>query len=314
MPKPSKKYKSKEDRSDPLTRRARPQTEKRRTGPSRESAIDKSQGFMYNIWYHKVPGAGKPRTEPEPPARSKVRCIPYTDAGVTKGEETHSKLFCIYFARGSCTQGYDCMFLHRIPTAADDCELSHVHDIFGRERHHTDRDDMGGVGSFSRENRTLSVTGLPPRGERMNIRLFRAFSEFGEVDRVHAVEDHPVASVRMKYRANAEFAKVAMANQSISTEYGEEVLNIRWSEQDLNAGRAKRDKRETVSRSLDSVWEKHLADAAAANCEKSSLQIDRTVAAPRAATADVFSTSYKRRCEDDGEPLAKRACTTNRIC
>ena len=30
-------------------------------------------------------------------------------------------------------------------------------DIFGRERHADDRSDMGGIGSFSRENRTLYV-------------------------------------------------------------------------------------------------------------------------------------------------------------
>jgi hypothetical protein len=35
--------------------------------------------------------------------------------------------------------------------------LSATLDIFGRERFATDRDDMGGIGTFSRENRTLYI-------------------------------------------------------------------------------------------------------------------------------------------------------------
>ena len=40
-----------------------------------------------------------------------------------------------------------------------------------------------------------------------------------------------IAFVRYRYRANAEFAKVAMANQSLDNK---EVINVRWAMDDPN--------------------------------------------------------------------------------
>ena len=46
---------------------------------------------------------------------------------------------CIYFAKGSCSQGPSCSFLHRVPNADDERALSNTHDIFGRDRFAEDR-------------------------------------------------------------------------------------------------------------------------------------------------------------------------------
>jgi hypothetical protein len=52
------------------------------------------------------------------------------------------------------------MFLHRAPRQEDEDKLSITSDIFGRDRHDDDRQDMGGVGTFNRENTSLYVNGL----------------------------------------------------------------------------------------------------------------------------------------------------------
>jgi hypothetical protein len=78
----------------------------------------------------------------------------------------------------SLRSGPDCIFKHKIPDEGDERRLSNTKDIFGRDRFATDRDvrcpcpslvcvilpcavqDMGGVGSFTRENKTLYINGL----------------------------------------------------------------------------------------------------------------------------------------------------------
>lgn len=54
-------------------------------------------------------------------------------------------------------QGSSCRYLHRIPTADDERTLPTGQDCFGRERHVEDRNDMGGVGSFSRTRFVLFI-------------------------------------------------------------------------------------------------------------------------------------------------------------
>lgn len=52
---------------------------------------------------------------------------------------------------------------HRFPSAAIEARLPLTHDVFGRERHVSDRDDMGGVGCLSRPGKTLYIGGLQVR-------------------------------------------------------------------------------------------------------------------------------------------------------
>lgn len=52
--------------------------------------------------------------------------------------------------RARC-QGSECSYLHCIPGDVFDARLDTAKDSFGRTRHGTDSDNMGGVGNFSRE-------------------------------------------------------------------------------------------------------------------------------------------------------------------
>lgn len=56
-----------------------------------------------------------------------------------------------------------------------------VHDVFGRERHKLHSDNMGGVGSFEKDCRTLYVGRLGKHKELENI-LWKEFGEWGEVE------------------------------------------------------------------------------------------------------------------------------------
>lgn len=81
------------------------------------------------------------------------RCILARDSGYTRADATGTKYCCIYFARGACPLGSECSFLHRLPPPTHvlpDAAL----DCFGRDKFADYRDDMGGVGSFGRVNRT----------------------------------------------------------------------------------------------------------------------------------------------------------------
>jgi hypothetical protein len=48
------------------------------------------------------------------------RCSPRSDSGRTKGYEAKQQTFCLHFARGVCVEGYNCMYLHHLPTGVDD--------------------------------------------------------------------------------------------------------------------------------------------------------------------------------------------------
>lgn len=75
----------------------------------------------------------------------------------------------------------ECTYLHRLPPRAHvlpDASL----DVFGREKHSQYRDDMGGVGSFSRQNRTLYIGRIKETRDTPEI-VEEHFSEFGEIER-----------------------------------------------------------------------------------------------------------------------------------
>jgi len=96
----------------------------------------------YNIWYGKY--SNDPKHIPLQKASTRVNIE--KDSGATKASTTASSTFCFHFARGQCAKGYECSFLHRIPTADDELNLGIplTMDIFGREKHRFDREDMGG--------------------------------------------------------------------------------------------------------------------------------------------------------------------------
>ena len=248
------------------------------------SRLQRAEGANeYNLWWGRFIGdswRGGMGREPAP-----TRCAPEQDAGWTKATLaalTERAAFCIHFARGGCAKGSDCTYHHRVPTAEDDGALDTSRDVFGRERHASHRDDMGGVGSMMSNCRTLYVGGLkrppevaaaaasaalaggggaaasgrsggggsaalPPMPPPALMAAWESevaahFSPWGELESLNVIPRLAVAFVRYRYRAGAEFALAAMANQSLGRG---EVLNIRWAHDDPNpaaiAARARAD-------------------------------------------------------------------------
>ena len=94
---------------------------------------------------------------------------------------------------------HECNFLHRLPLPSrmssfhfipslilmrgPDQLLDHSRDCFGREKHAEYRDDMGGVGSFNRSNRTLYIGKMqesPDKNQTIET-LMRHFEEWGKI-------------------------------------------------------------------------------------------------------------------------------------
>jgi hypothetical protein len=73
--------------------------------------------------------------------------------------------------------------LHRLPLPNQ--LIDHARDCFGREKHAEYRDDMGGVGSFNRTNRTLYIAQIHESADKEQTRetLLRHFREWGKVER-----------------------------------------------------------------------------------------------------------------------------------
>jgi hypothetical protein len=58
----------------------------------------------------------------QPPSLSKTksqtRCYIKKDAGLTRADITGMKYYCLFFSRGCCPYGYECEYLHTLPTNA----------------------------------------------------------------------------------------------------------------------------------------------------------------------------------------------------
>ncbi|BGP54325.1 Pre-mRNA-splicing factor [Rhodotorula sphaerocarpa] len=161
--------------------------------------------------------------------KSQTRVDIKKDAGYTRADGSGNKYICLFFARGCCPYGQECTYLHRLPPRAHvlpDASL----DVFGREKHSQYRDDMGGVGSFSRQNRTLYIGRIKETRDTPEI-VEEHFSEFGEIERIKVLTSRGVAFVTYVQELNAQFAKEAMMHQSLDND---EVLNVRWATEDPN--------------------------------------------------------------------------------
>lgn len=115
---------------------------------------------------------------------------------------------------------------------------------------------MGGIGSFNRDSRTLFVSGIytndliKHNGHNAYKSLYNHFGEFGELEDINVKPKNMCAFVRYKYRLNAEFAKIAMSNQSLDHH---EQLNIRWAHDDPNPGAIKRNQRNMLYKAYNAV-------------------------------------------------------------
>ena len=191
-------------------------------------------GTTFNIWYNKWAGGDR-----EDAALSKThainRCSVRQDSGWTAADKTPGSYFCLFFARGICPKGHECQYLHRLPGTFDIYNPNI--DCFGRDKHSDYRDDMGGVGSFLRQNRTLYVGRIHVTDDIEEI-VARHFQEWGEIDRIRVLTGRGVAFVTYVNEANSSFAKEAMAHQSLDNE---EILNVRWATVDPNPLSQKRE-------------------------------------------------------------------------
>ncbi|KAI7886564.1 hypothetical protein K492DRAFT_233340 [Lichtheimia hyalospora FSU 10163] len=187
------------------------------------------EGGTYNIWHNRWKGLEKDWSKKGMRARFKVDVK--RDSGETVGSSNRNAYFCLYFAKGMCAQGAQCPMWHRIPNERDEVETTI--DCFGRDKYMEFRQDMGGVGSFNTQNKTLYVGRIAPT-ENMKEIIRKHFGQFGPIDRLRVIKHRGVAFVTYASRSNAEFAREAMMNQGLDNN---EILNVRWAtaEQDAMA-------------------------------------------------------------------------------
>lgn len=203
-------------------------------------------GTVFNIWYNKWSGGDR-----EDKYLSKVaapsRCNITKDSGYTRADRVTGSYFCLFFARGMCPKGHECEYLHRLPGIHD--LFNPNVDCFGRDKFSDYRDDMGGVGTFMRQNRTLYVGRIHVTDDIEEV-VARHFSEWGQVDRTRVLNQRGVAFVTYTNEANSQFAKEAMAHQSLDHN---EILNVRWATVDPNPLAQKREGQRIEEQAAEAV-------------------------------------------------------------
>jgi len=167
---------------------AKPKKSKKKRRPARPQVdpsafkggeIPAQTGTVFNIWYNKWSG-GDREDKYISKSHAEGRCNIARDSGYTKADKVPGSYFCLFFARGLCPRGADCEYLHRLPTVTD--LFNPNVDCFGRDKHSDYRDDMGGVGSFMRQNHTLYVGRIHVSDEIEEI-VARHFAEWGQIER-----------------------------------------------------------------------------------------------------------------------------------
>ncbi|KIY51773.1 pre-mRNA-splicing factor CWC2 [Fistulina hepatica ATCC 64428] len=259
-------------------------------------------GKEYNIWYNKWAGGDREDSYSNK-TKSQSRCHIKTDVGLTRANTTGIKYCCLFFSRGCCPYGWECEYLHMLPdpsTALPDSSK----DCFARDKFADYRDDMGGVGSFNRQNRTLYIgrikeTGTGPETEQVVIRHFR---EWGNIERVRVLQYRSVAFVTYVSELSAQFAKEAMACQSLDND---EILNVRWATEDPNPVQKVAEKRRIEGIGQEAIRERmdpRIVDAMRAI---RALE-DGDVLGDQGEVVDVDEapTAKRRRIEEGPSPLS----------
>ncbi|CAA7269523.1 unnamed protein product [Cyclocybe aegerita] len=188
-------------------------------------------GKEYNIWYNKWAGGDREDSYSNK-TKSQTRCSIKKDSGLTRANTTGMKYICLFFARGCCPYGWECEYRHTLPDPTDVMPDSSK-DCFARDKFADYRDDMGGVGSFNRQNRTLYVGRIKETGNGQETEevVTRHFREWGTIERIRVLQYRSVAFVTYVDEVNAQFAKEAMSCQSLDND---EILNVRWATEDPN--------------------------------------------------------------------------------
>ncbi|OKL64408.1 Pre-mRNA-splicing factor cwc2 [Talaromyces atroroseus] len=203
-------------------------------------------GTTFNIWYNKWSG-GDREDKYSSQTAAPGRCNVAKDSGYTRADKVAGSYFCLFFARGVCPKGQECEYLHRLPTIHD--IFNPNVDCFGRDKFSDYRDDMGGVGSFTRQNRTLYVGKIHVSDDIEEI-VARHFQEWGQVERIRVLTSRGVGFVTYSNEANAQFAKEAMAHQSLDHN---EILNVRWATVDPNPLAQKREAQRLEEQAAEAI-------------------------------------------------------------
>ncbi|KAI0123041.1 pre-mRNA-splicing factor CWC2 [Xylariales sp. AK1849] len=219
---------------------ARPQVE-----ASYTSEPPPQTGTTFNIWYNKWSG-GDREDKYLSKSKAKGRCNVAKDSGYTKADKVVGSYFCLFFARGVCPKGQDCEYLHRLPGPFD--LFNPNVDCFGRDKHSDYRDDMGGVGSFMRQNRTIYVGRIHVTDDIEEV-VARHFAEWGPVERIRVLNTRGVGFITY-VNENAAFAKEAMAHQSLDHN---EILNVRWATADPNPMAQAREARRIEDQAAEAI-------------------------------------------------------------
>ncbi|GAA5861232.1 hypothetical protein JCM8547_008527 [Rhodosporidiobolus lusitaniae] len=266
---------------------------KRRPARKQETAVKKQPeqtGQTYNSWYHKWAGGDKYDSY-NSQEKSSTKVNLKLDSGYTRADGDKGHYVCLFFARGCCPLGHECSYLHRLPSPSHvlpDAAL----DVFGREKHASYRDDMGGVGSFNRQNRTLYI-GRIKETRHTAEDVEEAFSEFGEIERIRILTNRGVAFVTYAYELQAQFAKEAMMHQSLVSD---EVLNVRWATEDPNPAAARAEQQRLLA-----LGEEGIAKALDPEFVQRVRELDELegIVKPRGLP--------EQEEEEEDEPAAKRA-------
>lgn len=212
------------------------------------STIPSQAGLTFNVWYNKWSQgySGNQRFV------NPFRLEPIAHSGITLGDKSGNASFCIYFAKGMCATGKKCRYKHHVPDDDDALQLaaiSNTRDCFGREKFAEYRDDMGGVGSFNDKNSTLYIGGISGalnnkeiKSSQIESRLRFLFCRLGSVEKIQYLESKKCGFIKFKNQCNAEFAKEAMANQTLlipsDKEWDERKegtgLLIKWANENPN--------------------------------------------------------------------------------
>ncbi|KAN0087094.1 hypothetical protein V8E54_000782 [Elaphomyces granulatus] len=203
-------------------------------------------GTVFNIWYNKWAGGDREDKYLSKHA-APSRCNIAKDSGYTRADKVAGSYFCLFFAKGLCSKGDECEYLHRLPTIHD--IFNPNVDCFGRDKFSDYRDDMGGVGSFMRQNRTLYVGRIHVTDDIEEV-VARHFSEWGQVERIRVLTSRGVAFVTYTNEANSQFAKESMAHQSLDHN---EILNVRWATVDPNPLAQKREAQRLEEQAAEAV-------------------------------------------------------------
>ncbi len=172
---------------------------------------------LYNIWHYKRPGLDK---ETEDIVKNVFRCEPSEHVGATRADLAPPPMrFCLFFARGCCSKGSECEYLHRIPDKAHQAHIEESHDAFGRPR-------FGWRGAeLTTEVRTIRIDNLPSNRPELANRLKYYTGMYGEVAEFSYIPSMNVCFVEYRCRAQAEFAKEALTGNNVGDD---ECLHVKW--------------------------------------------------------------------------------------